>query len=256
MRNSVINNAVLKIGIFCLFILLCGFTSDNFKKAQLKYTKVKSAYDEKWAGLENLLKEKKINPADFEIYLRAFKMDKKLEVWARDKESFPKFTLVKTYTICSTSGEPGPKRKHNDHQVPEGFYEIDLLNPNSANYLAMRINYPNYSDRLLGDKRNPGGAIMVQGSCSSTNGCIPISDEGIKEVYVLAVETKNKGGKIAIDVFPCYFTEKNMELLKKNYSPELVKFWEELRDGYFFFEKKKYTAIVTTDKDGHYAVKD
>lgn len=255
MKKMFIKNHLLKPFILASLLFLLSFSNDNFKKAQLKHSHVKTAYDEKWAGMEKLLKEKGINPANFEIYLRAFKYDKKLEVWARNLSKDLKYTHIKTFDICASSGDLGPKRKEGDMQVPEGFYEIDLLNPTSSYYLSMRVNYPNYSDRLLGDKRNPGGAIMVHGNCV-TIGCIPITDEGIKELYVLAVETKNHGYKIPIDIFPCYFTDKNYEMLKNNYSAALMEFWNELRDGYNYFEKKKYTALVTTDKTGKYQVKD
>ncbi|MBC7863171.1 MAG: hypothetical protein IAF38_09365 [Bacteroidia bacterium] len=249
------NNSLLKLPVLALLVFFLSFTNDNLKKAQMKYAHVKTAYDDKWTGLEKLLKDKKINSADFELYLRAFKYDKKLEVWARSISTDLKYTHIKTFDICATSGELGPKRKEGDGQIPEGFYEIDLLNPTSSYYLSMRVNYPNYSDRLLGDKKNPGGAIMVHGNCV-TIGCMPITDECIKELYVLAVETKNKGHKIPIDIFPCYFNDKNYEMLKKNYSADLVAFWDELRDGYNHFEKKKYTALVTTDSKGKYSVKD
>jgi murein L,D-transpeptidase YafK len=255
MKARFIKSTLLKLGFLPVFLLLISFSGDNFKKAQLKFSRVKTAYTEKWPSLVKLLKEKHIDTTDFEIYLRAFKYDKKLEVWARDKKSSPKFIHFKTYDICATSGDLGPKRQEGDGQIPEGFYEIDLLNPTSNYYLSMRVNYPNYSDRLLGNKKSLGGAIMIHGNCV-TIGCMPITDECIKELYVLAVETKNKGAKIAVDIFPCYFNDKNYEMLKKNYSHELLTFWNELRDGYNYFEKKKYTALVTTDKDGHYSVKD
>lgn len=255
MNRTLIKNPLLKLSFFAAVFMFFSFTGDNFKKAQMKFSRVKTAYDEKWEGLQKLLKEKKIDPSAFEIYLRVFKYDKKLEVWARDKTSFPKFTMIKTYPICASSGDLGPKRKEGDGQVPEGFYEIDNLNPTSNYYLSLHVNYPNFSDRMLSDKKHPGGDIMIHGNCV-TIGCIPITDECIKEVYVLAVETKNKGEKIAVDIFPCYFTDKNYEMLKKNYSADLLKFWDELRDGYNYFEKKKFTAVVSADKEGHYTVKD
>src|SRR5690606_11025729 len=99
-----------------------------------------------------------------------------------------KFTLVKTYPVCSSSGLPGPKRKKGDRQTPEGFYHIDRFNPQSAFHLSLGINYPNSSDKILGHS-DPGGDIFIHGSCV-TIGCVPLTDDLIKEVYVLAVEAK------------------------------------------------------------------
>lgn len=248
-------SALLKASVFLATTLLLSFNEDTFKNTQMKYAHVKAAYAEKWQALEKLLKEKKINSSDFEIYLRVFKYEKKLEVWARNISKDLKYTLIKNYNVCDTSGKLGPKRKEGDKQIPEGFYEIDLLNPTSNYYLSMRVNYPNSSDRLLGNIKRPGGAIMVHGNCV-TIGCIPINDEGIKEVYILAVETKNQGHKIPIDIFPCYFNEKKDVMLKKNYSIELNTFWEPLRKGYTHFENKKYRTQITTAKTGKYIVKD
>jgi len=50
----------------------------------------------------------------------------------------------------------------------------------------MHINYPNAADRILGLRTNLGGTIYLHGNCASI-GCIPITDDGIKEVYWLAV---------------------------------------------------------------------
>ena len=68
--------------------------------------------------------------------------------------------------------------------MPEGFYELDWFNPQSNFFLSLHINYPNASDRILGSRKNPGGDIFLHGSCASI-GCIPITDDGIKEVIGL-----------------------------------------------------------------------
>jgi murein L,D-transpeptidase YafK len=51
------------------------------------------------------------------------------------------------YRVLGASGGPGPKLRQGDQQVPEGFYEIESLNPNSLYHLAIRVNYPNAEDR-------------------------------------------------------------------------------------------------------------
>jgi murein L,D-transpeptidase YafK len=99
------------------------------------------------------------------------------------------FLHIKTYTVCATSGLIGPKRMQGDLQIPEGFYYIDRFNPYSNFYLSLGINYPNTSDRILGDKNNLGGDIFIHGDCV-TIGCLPITDSEIKELYIFCVEAK------------------------------------------------------------------
>jgi murein L,D-transpeptidase YafK len=42
------------------------------------------------------------------------------------------FQLFKTYKVCAVAGTLGPKRIQGDYQVPEGFYYINIFNPNSS----------------------------------------------------------------------------------------------------------------------------
>ena len=83
------------------------------------------------------------------------------------------------------SGTTGPKRLQGDFQVPEGFYHINEFNPNSNYHLSMGLNYPNSSDRILSDSLRPGGEIYIHGSCVSV-GCIPLNDDEIEELYLIA----------------------------------------------------------------------
>src|SRR4051794_6952464 len=50
-----------------------------------------------------------------ELFLRAFKHEAILEVWARADEA--PFRLVTSYKIVKASGLPGPKRREGDLQV-------------------------------------------------------------------------------------------------------------------------------------------
>ena len=58
--------------------------------------------------------------------------------------------------------------------------------------LSMRINYPNTSDKILSNKTKPGGNICIHGNCV-TIGCMPITDDLIKELYIFCIEAKNNG---------------------------------------------------------------
>ncbi len=240
-----------------LFILTFFFMeenfSQNFKQQQLKSERVKIAYKEK----ENFLRKKLDSvgiKGNFEIFLLACKKEMILEVWAK-KRNTKQFSFLISYPFCAFSGELGPKRQEGDLQIPEGFYHIDVYNPWSTYYLAMRVNYPNVSDLILTtNKQHPGGDICIHGDCC-TIGCIPLTDDKIKELYLLCVEAKSAGqGNIPVYIFPSRLDDKNFESLKKEFSDnsELILFWENLKEGYDFFEKNKTLPTFSVDKKGKY----
>ena len=223
-------------------------SAQTFKATQQKAARVKSAYSEKWEDLKSDLKKKGIKE-NFELFMRVFKEDKVVEVWLKSKEE-KEFRLFKTYAICASSGELGPKRKKGDGQVPEGFYSIAVFNPYSSYHLSIGINYPNASDKIIGTG-NLGGDIMIHGSCV-TIGCMPLTDTYIKEVYVLCVEAKNNGQQtIPVHIFPTKMDEKGMTFLLET-NPKQLDFWKNLQTGYNYFEQKKQLPKVTIDKKGKY----
>ena len=226
----------------------------ELKTIQLKNTRVKDAYATKWPKLQGELKALKINESSYDIYLRAFKQEKKVEVWLKNPEE-PKYILFKTYDICASSGDLGPKRKEGDGQVPEGFYTIDLFNPISNYYLSMRVSYPNTSDVILKTGKNAGGAIMIHGNCV-TIGCLPMTDDKIKELYVLCLEAKNRNKVIKVDIFPAKLTTENLKLLDANYSKDKMVFWNTLKPAYDYFEKNHQTRKVVVNAKGSYYFKE
>ena len=225
-----------------------------FKAGQLKSPKVKDAYDTKWPKLQQDLKTVKINPDEFDIYMRAFKSEKIVEVWLKNKGD-AKYKLFRTYDICASSGNLGPKRTEGDGQVPEGFYKIDLFNPNSDYYLSMRINYPNASDLILKEGKNAGGAIMMHGNCV-TIGCLPMTDDKIKELYVLCLEARNRNNPIYIDIYPIKFTSENIAILEKNYPKSKLSFWKTIKPAYDYFETNHWLPKINTDTKGLYVLED
>lgn len=187
------------------------------------------------------------------ILLRAFKKEGALELWGAGSEAGP-YVLLKTYGICATSGVLGPKRRFGDEQVPEGFYDLDFFNPQSNYFLSMHIDYPNAADRILGFRQNLGGTIYLHGNCASI-GCIPITDDGIKEVYWLSVLVQDGGAKrLPFQIFPARMNEQGFRQLAKTHlgQSQLVAFWTNLKEGFDLFEKAHRLAAVKVDKDGRY----
>ena len=118
------------------------------------------------------------------VGLVALKSEARLELWA---DGGAGWRFVRSYLIRAASGRLGPKLEQGDHQVPEGLYRIEALNPASRYHLSLRLDYPNAFDRAHGsaDGRDRlGGDIMIHGGALS-DGCLPIGDAGVEEIFAL-----------------------------------------------------------------------
>ena len=230
--------------------------SSSFKSQQLKYPRVRDAYAEKEQGILKILESKNIKVNQLEVYLRAFKFGQKIQLWGKNKSDY-KYKLLKEYKVCRKSGKLGPKRKQGDLQVPEGFYYIDRFNPASNFHLSLGINYPNQSDLVFADQNNPGGDIFIHGACV-TVGCLPITDDLIKELYIFCVEAKNNGQKqIPVHIFPAKLSDKNFEALLSKYKEDTdkTKLWKALKLAYDNFNKSKQVPNVKFLNNGMHELK-
>jgi hypothetical protein len=119
-----------------------------------------------------------------EVALVAFKDTRLLELWALEDAGW---VFIKQYPIKGMSGHAGPKLSEGDLQVPEGFYRIEKMNPNSAYHLSMKLDYPNQFDRRMArsdGRRNLGDNIFIHGDRVSS-GCLAIGDRAVEELFVL-----------------------------------------------------------------------
>jgi murein L,D-transpeptidase YafK len=229
----------------------------SFRDLQWKFPRVRAASKQKDEVLRQRFKEKGVAYPPHAILLRAFKKEAQLELWAADAGEKP-FVLVHEYSICTSSGVLGPKRRFGDEQVPEGFYELDWFNPQSNFYLSLHISYPNAADRILGSHQNPGGDIFLHGDCASI-GCIPITDDGIQEVYWLAVLVRSQGQQhFPIHIFPARLTNEGFQALAASHpnATGLVAFWSNLKQGLDMFEKTHRPPRIKTRSDGTYVFTD
>lgn len=181
------------------------------------------------------------------VFMRIFKRSKQLEVWVR-KEG--RFDLFKTYPICAYSGTVGPKLREGDLQSPEGFYTVSggQLNPLSRYHLSFDIGYPNAVDR---ENNRTGGAIMVHGKCIS-EGCFAMGNLQVEEIYLLAHQAFLQGQKqFSVHIFPFRMTKENLE---RNRNSQWAGFWENLQEGYEFFEQERQVPVITA-AGGRYTVR-
>lgn len=236
--------------VFKLMLLLTmtipALAQMGFKTEQLKFERVKAAYNEKWPELQKELRTAGIKGA-FKIYIAAYKTEGELEIWLKT-DGQKTYRLFKRYNFCAHSGTLGPKVKEGDLQTPEGFYHINAFNPMSTFHLSLGIDYPNPLDRLRSGKERPGGDIYIHGNCV-TVGCIPLTDEKIKEIYVLAVEAKHTGQlQIPVHIFPFKMTSKNLDKHLERF-PQQKALWTNLQGGYSYFEKNRFVPGVSIKAD-------
>lgn len=186
--------------------------------------------------LETELQKKGITPGTA-LYIRIFKLEKKLELWAKKEQHY---ILVKSYPICAYSGYLGPKQKEGDKQAPEGVYALTekSLHPNSSYHLALNIQYPNRYDRR---HHRSGNLIMIHGKCSST-GCFAMGNIQIEEIYKMVEAAFKKGEKfIYVAIYPFRMKEERLRPYKEN---DWYPFWQNLKIGYDMFEQTHVPPFV------------
>jgi murein L,D-transpeptidase YafK len=253
MAGSSIKRSLMSIAF--LFLCLSGFAqsdADNFRRTQFSSSRVSDAWKKYNDTLAWEFKKKNLQYPSKDIFLRVFKSQNEMELWARNNEA-GEYKLVKTYRICALSGSLGPKRTRGDRQVPEGYYFIDEFNPNSEYYLSLLLNYPNFSDRQRG-VNDLGGDIYIHGGCV-TIGCMPMTNEGIMEIYTVCLSARLNGEvNIPVHIFPTRFNRTGISYLSHEFAKDVDKqnFWAELKTGYDYFEKYHKLLPVMYSPDGKY----
>ncbi len=252
MKNHII------IKLFILFVLIISNVDRCFSQTaeELEYAekKIQGIRDSKIETIKEYFASVNLPYPPESIFIRIFKLEQVVELWGSDNENST-YKLVKFFPFTANSGTLGPKRRQGDGQIPEGFYYIERFNPWSSFYLSLGINYPNKSDRILKAGNNPGKDIFIHGS-DVTIGCIPIGNDAIKELYLIALDVKTKGqSKIPEHIFPCKMDdENNMNMMQEFTGTDsmLSRFWENLREGYDFFEHQKKLPEFEIDDEGVY----
>ena len=170
---------------------------------QKRYSRFRQALRNKDQQLQNKFRRAGLPFPPAAIFLRAFKKERKIELWVQQVNGRMKH--LETYPVCGVSGVLGPKREEGDGQIPEGVYYIDRLNPVSQYHLSLGLNYPNAADRKYGHPDNPGSDIFIHGDCVSI-GCLAITDEMIEELYLVVVYARNSGQKrVPVHIYPFRF---------------------------------------------------
>ena len=106
--------------------------------------------------------------------------------------------VLRTFHVAFGDNPKGHKQQQGDERTPEGKYILDFKKDNSAYYKAIRISYPNQTDRARARQLgvDPGGSIMIHGQKNGfghmaritqranwTDGCIAVTDEEMDEIW-------------------------------------------------------------------------
>lgn len=257
LRRVILTTIVLAFPAFGLLAQMSSY-SVNFLDYQRSIPKISDLMKRKEDTLMKQFQARGLVwPAKY-IYLRSFKYDSELELWVKNKPA-EKYKLFKTYKICALAGSLGPKRMAGDYQVPEGFYYINEFNPRSLYHLSLGLNYPNESDKMLCDLSQPGGDIYIHGSCVTT-GCIPITDDQIEELYILAAHAKDLGQDfIPVHIFPVNFrTPRSVAYLNRYLQTftEYGGFERSMKNAFYYFEKNRQVPIVLVNGKGEYVMEE
>lgn len=108
--------------------------------------------------------------------------------------------VLKSYRVQLGQNPVGHKQEQGDQRTPEGVYTIDFRRPESRFGLALRVSYPNSSDRQYAQSRgvDPGGEIYIHGQPHGgvnparlasgpdwTDGCVAVSNAEMREIYAM-----------------------------------------------------------------------
>ena len=223
----------------------------SFLDEQKRYARVRTAIKEKDALIKQNIINNNIKLNEMNILITAYKQEDILEIYAKNKND-KTYKKIAEYKIAAKSGILGPKRMEGDLQVPEGFYYIDRFNPASSYYLSLGINYPNEADRKKSNAKKLGGDIFIHGA-NVTIGCMPMTDDKIKEIYLYAIYAKDNGqSKIPVYIFPFKMTDDNFNYYKKIYESSLIDFWKNIKEGYDIFQNTKKEITIKIDNNGNY----
>ncbi len=214
--------------------------------------RVRAARREQAPALQRMFRAARVGyPA--RLLIVAFKRERRLELWGFSHQS-GRYVRVASYPFLASSGELGPKRRSGDHQIPEGFYLVTLLNPASLYHLSLELDYPNAADRILGDARDPGSEIFIHGGAAS-DGCIPIGNRAIEQLYRAVLDSRSSGYRVPVEVFPCRFSDPQCRALlgrEDRDRPALAAFWADLAEGYELLARSGSPPVVVVDPLGRY----
>ncbi|MFT7581636.1 MAG: murein L,D-transpeptidase YafK [Myxococcota bacterium] len=248
-------NAIALVALLTGTLACAEASAGDFLSRQLSKSRVRAAWADQGADVKAMFADAGATWPPSDLFVRAFKTEGELELWAGTGKPNAKLVKVHTFPICAASGDLGPKIRQGDGQVPEGFYVINRFNPRSSYHLSLGLDYPNAVDkartRTQSRGRSPGGDIFIHGSCV-TIGCMPLTDGPMERLYLAAIHARGNGQRrVPVHVFPCRFGTKRCQRAMAEH-PALNAFWMGLRPGFDAFERTGRPPRVTAKRSGYH----
>ncbi|MFN3195203.1 MAG: murein L,D-transpeptidase family protein [Chlorobiota bacterium] len=228
MKKSIVIFTLIFVAISIFYIYGRPIYKPIYQRIMGKETvdSIRKKYKDKVnENLKNLLSSAGFSEFPNSLLLVAYKNEQELQVFGNLEG---KWKLIKTYEFTNFSGVLGPKLKEGDRQIPEGIYEIEYLNPNSAYHLSLKINYPNEFDNKkakLESRTDLGSDIFIHGD-NVTVGCIPVGDEAIEEIFILSSEAIDSG--IEVIISPYKFNDSDLPEIE-NKTPWLNELYQNIK---------------------------
>jgi murein L,D-transpeptidase YafK len=245
---------VASLLVLSLVTPTASVAAGTFLTRQLRAPRVSAALKAQAAALRGAFDEAHAAWPPRELFLRGFKHEGVLEVWAGAAQGRG---LVRIWALplCARSGVLGPKRREGDGQIPEGLYRIHRFNPRSSFHLSLGLNYPTAVDRARAGEGDPGSDIFIHGGCASI-GCLAIEDGPIEMLYLAAVMARDRGQRgIPVHLFPCRFggPECDAQLSERSgHPPDTIALWRSLKATHDAFDGATDPATRSTSNHvGH-----
>lgn len=239
---------------FLLLLVPLPASAGSFLRSQLRHSRVKATAEAHTDRLKKEFASAKAAWPPSQVFLRGFKLEGELELWARGEGEGQALVRVRTFFVCAKSGSLGPKLKSGDGQVPEGVYRINRFNPRSSYHLSLGINYPNRVDLVRSKGLSPGGDIFIHGDCV-TIGCLPLTDEPMEELYLSVMLARDEGQRsLPVHLFPCHFESPECRAILESAAPKRQRFWASLQKIDRAFRATKTVPDVREGRDGVYRV--
>jgi len=131
-------------------------------------------------------------PLPMADHVMVYKAERRMDLLSKGQ-------VLKSFPIALGARPEGHKQREGDQRTPEGSYQLDMRNPNSAFFLALRVSYPNAEDisRARARGEDPGNNIMIHGLPNEpryplrqylqsdwTDGCIAVSNSAMIDIWL------------------------------------------------------------------------
>jgi hypothetical protein len=250
-----------RLALFAALLGLATLTTPaearDFASQQQRYPRVKAAALDRLAAVAASFRDVGAAWPPRGVYIRGFKREGQVELWAAPAEPGGAWLLVRSFPVCASSGELGPKRKQGDGQVPEGFYHVSRFNPRqqlsplAGGQLSERrrpLSQPrprprqrHHDPRQLRHDRLPPAAGRPD------RGPLPRRDDG----------PRRRPADHPDPLFPCRLDEESCQEQLSALAadrPDLADFWAGLRPGYDAFTDTGVPPRVRAQRDGSYTL--